>query len=348
MKEGITREFLGWHRLARFALTTAIGAASSAALALPFTIRPIDFGDGIVATGSISTAGDSSVIDDWSLKVTTTTQLAHYTPANTGLKVASMVKVSADGQTLTVATSPDSAGGVDGGFLGFRARNPFLDVGAFLADFTGANAAGGQAAYLAGSAFDFLPLGQPDNADYLAATASDRQANVFDLVPLAFGDGVTLRGTLRTGGATGAITLADIIDWDMVVEQITQDVFDKSNSTLQANLVGLSPDGQTLTVDNPDGFVTFSKGAAGGRLHALQLADFGRDSYFYNQAGYFLGRQAFYTVDLHAPRGPWAISGNAPIASVPEPSAMRLVLLGLAIIPVIRVLRHSARRSLLA
>lgn len=323
----------------------AIGVASSAAQALPFTIRPVDFGEGIVATGTISTAGNSSIIDDWSLKVTTTTQLAHFTPANTGLKEVSMVRVSADGQALTVATSPDSAGGVDGGFLGFRARNPFLDLGVFPADFTGANAAGGQASYMAGSAFDYLPLGQADNADYLVATASPGQANVFDLAPLEFGNGVTLRGTLRTDGATGVLGLADIVDWNIMVEQIAQDVFDKTNSALQANGVGLSPDGQTLTVDNPDGLLAFSKGAAGGRLHALQLADFGIDSYFYNQAGYFLGRQGFYTVDLHAPRGPWAITGDMPISSVPEPSAMRLALVMLGIMAVLRVSRHRASRS---
>jgi hypothetical protein len=345
MQEGIGREVASWHGLARFAVTTAIGVASSAALALPFTIRPIDFGEGIVATGTISTAGNSPIIDDWSLKVTTTTQLAHFTPANTRSKVVSMVQVSADGRALTVATSPDSAGGMDGGVLGFRAPNPSLDLGAFLADFNGANAVGGQASYMAGGAFDYRPLGQPDNADYLVATLSPNQTNVFDLVPLAFDNGVTLRGTVKTDGSTGAIGLADIIDWDIMVDQMTVDVFDKTNSTLQANLVGLSPDRETLTLDNPDGFLAFGKAAVGGRLHALQLADFTSGSYFYNQAGYFLGRQGFYTANLRAPLGPWAISGDAPIFSVPEPPAIRLVLLMLGIMLAVRVSRHRASRS---
>lgn len=345
MQEGFSRSLMNWHCLATCLLTTAVGVASSSALALPFTIRPIDFGGGIVATGNISTAGSSSIIDDWSLTVTTTTQLAHFTPANTGSKTVSMAKVSADGQSVTVATSTDSAGGMNGGFLGFRSPNPLMDLGAFLADFTGANAPGGQALYMAGGAFDYLQLGQPDNADYLVATLRPGQANVFDLIPLAFGGGASLRGTLRTNGSTGEIGLSDIIDWDIMVEQITQDVFDKANSTLQANLVGLSPDGDTLTVDNPDGFLAFSKRALGGRPHALQLADFSSDSYFYNQAGYSLGRQGFYTVDLHSRRGPWAVSGVVPILSVPEPPAFRLVLLMLGIMLAVHVFRRSGSRS---
>lgn len=337
---------VGFGRLGRrISVVMAIGAASSVASALPFQIRPIDFGGGIVASGSISTAGSSSSIDDWNLRVTSTTQIAHFTPANAGMKVASMVKVSVDGQTMTVATSPDSALGVDGGALGFRSRNPLLDVGAFLSDFTGVNATGGQAMYMAGSAFDFLQLGQPDNTDYLAATASPSQANVFDLVPLAFDNGVTMYGTLRTNGAIGAIRLADIIDWDIMVEQVTQDVFDKTNSTLQADLIGLSPDGKTLTAENPDGFLAFSKGAVGGRPHALQLADFGTDSYFYNQAVYSMGRQGLYTVDLHAARGPWAISGDAPIFAVPEPSALQIVLLMLGMMLLVRAGRLDVARS---
>ncbi|RPI82822.1 MAG: hypothetical protein EHM42_09055, partial [Planctomycetaceae bacterium] len=167
-----------------------------------FSIRPIEFINGPtysrIATGTISTVGNTSVIDDWNLTVTTSERLARYTPANT-VKNSSMVSVSSDGQRLTVATSPDPSN-EDGGFLGFRSPNPFLDVGTVLADFTGFNVNGGQAMFMYGPAFDFLDLNQPSASDYLAAEATASGANVFDLVPLAFANGVTLSGTIQTDG----------------------------------------------------------------------------------------------------------------------------------------------------
>ena len=48
-----------------------------------------------------------------------------------------------------------------------------MDFGVQVADFTGGNVSGGQAMYMAGAAFDFLALNQPDNSDYLAASSAN-------------------------------------------------------------------------------------------------------------------------------------------------------------------------------
>lgn len=313
------RKVSSWRRCLLLAagVTGALAVTNSSALSLD--IRPIDFGGGLTATGTIVTDGNSANITDWRLNVTSFERLAHYTAVNTPLRIASDVSVSGDGQAMDVATSPD--GVADGGALGFRARNPSVNWGVSLADFTSSAAPGGEAFYVAGAAFDFLPLGQPAGASYLAATASLSGGNVFNLVPLAFSGGVTLYGTVRTNGRGGLLAPEDILAWDIFVDMVTTDVFDSSNSRLAASALGLSPDGQ-LTITNPDGYLAFVKGIAGGHPYALQLADFtGTPG---GQAGYYQGRLAVTTVGLRAGRGPWEVTGGAPITSVPEPGSLVL------------------------
>ncbi len=216
--------------LAAVGVTSAL--AANAASALSLDIRPIDFGGGLTATGTIITDGDSANITDWRLSVSSFERLAHYTSANTPLRVISDVSVSGDGQAMSVATSPD--GVADGGALGFRARNPSMNWGVSLADFSSNAAPGGEAFYVAGAAFDFLPLDQSAGMSYLAATASPSAGNVFDLVPLSFSGGVTLYGTILTSGRSGPLGPDDVLAWDIFVDMVTTDVFDSSNSRLAA------------------------------------------------------------------------------------------------------------------
>jgi hypothetical protein len=299
--------------------------AGSAANADVFTIRPIDFLSGstsIVATGTVTTAGATSTIADWNLTVTTTELLARYSRSNTANFSSG---VSSNGHALYVATSPD--GSNDGGALFFRAKNPFVDFGVAPADFTSPFLPGGQAFYMAGVPFDFLDLNQPNGSLYLAATAQSANPKIYDLTPLAFG-GAIMTGTITTDGKTGALGAADIANWNIAVEQTTQDVFNSHNSLLLSDQVALSPDGLNLTVNNPGGYLTFLKGYPGHHPYALTLADF-TDAYApYGQAGYFEGALGATTIGLNAPPGAWALTGPAP--AVPEPATIALVAAGVA------------------
>ncbi len=116
---------------------------------------------------------------------------------------------AASGGSLTVAAAPDAS--TDGGSLLFRSPSVFIDLWAQPADFTSSSPSGGQASYAAGAAFDFLPLRQPDGSSYVAAKESAPGSSVFDLVPLAFGGGVTMSGTITTDGQLGDVF--GIRDW---------------------------------------------------------------------------------------------------------------------------------------
>jgi hypothetical protein len=315
-------------------VTGAFAAGTASALSLD--IRPIDFGGGLTATGTITTDGFGANITDWRLSVSSFERLAHYTRANTPLGIVSDVSVSGDGQAMSVATSPD--GVADGGALGFRARNPSVNWGVSLADFSSNASPGGEAFYIAGAAFDFLPLDQPAGTSYLMATANPSGGNLFDLVPLTFSGGVTLYGTILTTGRSGLLAPEDVLAWEIFVDMVTTDVFDSSNSRLAASGLGLSPDGE-LTVMNPDGYLTFIKGIAGGHVYALQLADFtGARG---GQAGYYQGRIAVTTIGLGAGRGPWAVTGDAPITSVPEPGSFALLALSMLMVVPTRLRRRA-------
>lgn len=300
-----------------------------------FTVQPITFYeaspyDRIVATGTITTAGNTSAISDWSVKVTTHSRLAHYSQSNTANY---SIDVTSDGRSLTVPTSPD--GVLDGGSLFFRSPNPFMDFGVAVADFShNFGFDGGQAFLLAGGGIDLLPLNQPSGINYVGARANPSAANTFDLVPLDFGSGVTLSGTIQTDGTTGLLSPANILAWDIFADAVSEDVFDSTNSVVLQNLVGLSADGRSLTVDNPDGYLTLSKGISGGHLYAAQLADFSSQSPLGGQAGYLQGRVSVLTVPLNAADGPWTVG-----AVVPEPSSgvvCAIVMCSLALHRIVR------------
>ncbi len=286
------------------------------ALADVAAIRPIDFGSGITATGTITT-DIAGVVTDWNLTVSSFERLAHFRPGNTASKSVSQVSLSADRTQLRVATSTDPAV-PNGGTLAFRSPNPGLDVGVAIADFSDTYPPGGVAMYMYGAVFDFLDLNQPVNSNYLAATASLSGVNVFSLVPLSFSGGSPYTGPSgptepqvplrQTTSSVGTFT------WIRSLRMFT-----RANSVLSANLAGWN--GTDVTVHNPDGTLGFVKGYAGGHPYALQLANFSDPATPGGQAGYFQGRLAAYTVGLHAKKGAWPVTGTDPISAVPEPSA---------------------------
>jgi hypothetical protein len=191
---------------------------------------------------------------------------------------------------------------------------------------------------MAGAAFDFLDLNQPSGMNYTIARSST--GHLFDMIPVDFPGGATMTGTIRTNGHTGTLTSADILSWNFNVDQITRDIFNSSNSTLLASGLDLTPDGQ-LGVGNPDGYLAFGKGAASGHPFAVQLADFTDQSPPGGQAGYFQGRFAVTTINLHAPRGLWPVTGTNPI-SMPEPDSLSLLGAGLAGAAVLSLRRRKS------
>lgn len=192
-----------------------------------------------------------------------------------------------------------------------------------VANFTGASAAGGQAYYVHGSAFDILPLNQPNNFSYVAATARPGIPNQFDINPLDFGNGVTMFGTLTTDGSVGATY---ITDWNVVVRSTTEWNFNTGNSSVLSDF-NLGSDGTNLFVTPDDGFGGYGLFAVGNRvgydLNGVLLADY---SYIPDgQAGLVtpLVMQTVSPLSLDS-------NGNHIVASVvPEPMSLLAVGVGL-------------------
>lgn len=182
---------------------------------------------------------------------------------------------------------------------------------------------------MAGAAFDFLSLGAPNGSDHTVAESGNPSSHVFTIAPLSFANGVTLTGSLITDGTIGALTIANILNWDIFVDQIIEDVFDKTNSVMSSALVGFDPTvGQVVTL-NPDGALAFDKAPLGGRRYSLVLADFTDPIWPRGKAAYYQGRLASHEISLGATRGSWEITGANPI-TVPEPTTFALLGLGLA------------------
>lgn len=284
-------------------------AAKARAATLP--IQPITLATGqnysMTITGSITTSG--TTITAWNAKVTEASRIGRYTPSNTAN--FSYGPMSCDGTRIMVATSPD--GVQDGGILYFRSPSPYQDVGVAAADFTGLNVQGGQAMYMYGGAFDFLPLNQPNHSNYVVATRGT--GNVYNLVPIDFFGGVRVSGTITTDGTTIGFDASHILGWDVSVDQVTDDPFTNANSTLQKNLVNVS--GSSVSVVNPDGYLTFLKGYPGGHAYALTLADFSAAAPPGGKAGYYHAAFGIYEIDLGAPAGPWFVTQGGANAEDP-------------------------------
>ena len=308
------------------AMTLLACVLNVAAQALPLPLRSIDLGDGLAIGGTLIVDDVDGQLVDWRVAVRSTTRLAHFTRSNTAALAIDQVTVSADGRRLSVASSPYPAQ-QDGGILAMRSARPTLDFGAVLADFTGANALGGQASYMIGGAFDFLALGEPAGVERTVANETVAGSRRYELAPLAFDDGVTLSGHLLTDGTLGALGVPNLLGWDIFVDQIFEDVFDPSNSTMSASLLAFDAGLGALLVANPNGALSFNKPALGGRAHAVLLADFTDPQSAQGKAAYYQGRLAFYERELGAPRGAWRVTGNDAV-TIPEPTSLALCLVG--------------------
>lgn len=300
--------------------------------AATFELTPIDFGDGVEVTGRVTTDGSTGPLTEanflsWRIQVTSTTEFA-FTPANTS---ASISEVFSDGQGISVITAPDPV--TDGGSLAFRGGVRFATQ---LADFTTNSLPGGEAFYVNGAAFGYLSLNQPDNSTYLAATPRSGATNVFDLVPLDFGDGLTMTGSITTDGTIGALTGDNLLDWKIAIREVSSfGVFNESNSRVFA-ADGVSTDGQSIFVTNPDGAWAFARWPVGPDITLIQLADFtdanapGGQSLFTNP----------FTYEVLTPlsNDPSYIAATL---RVPEPNALLLAALGAVFV----VVSHWRRTS---
>ena len=103
---------------------------------------------------------------------------------------------------------------------------------------------------------------------------------VFNLNPLVLTNGWKVTGTITTDGTVGALSSANILDWNLKVVQTTDFTWTEKNST-NVNSALLSTDGTRIFVaTSPDGVqdggnLTFSRGGGGGRIAtAAVLGDF--------------------------------------------------------------------------
>jgi hypothetical protein len=195
-----------------------------------------------------------------------------------------------------------------------------------VADFSGANVAGGQAFYVIGADFDFLPLHQPNSRDYVAATLVPGSTTQFALKPLNFSSDVQLTGTITTDGAAGP---ANFLAWDLRLRQTTTWRFDQRNSTVLADF-GLTTDGRTLTLTPFDADQSAGSFVIGvqGRFDttAVLLADYLQDPA--GQVG-LITPFVYQTVSGL----PLDLNGHVVVAtSVPEPQSWALMVAGLAVL----------------
>lgn len=257
--------------------------------AADFTLAPVKLSDGAQVFGTVSTDGTLGAlapahITGWRVTVRQQTRYT-FTPLNAPGVQVSQVGVSADGRKMGVATSPN--GYDDGGILAFGSFGPWREYGVQVANFTGYYADGGASFYLAGAAFEWQWFGATHHSRRLVARAAPGSA-VFKVAPVTYPSGTVLSGTVTTDGSTGVLTPAQIVDWNLKVQDVQDTVYDPSNSTLLPATAGLSTDGVTLWVARPGGY--FGVGVAPrppGRGQGAVMADFTDAAPRSGQAGYF-------------------------------------------------------------
>jgi hypothetical protein len=101
-----------------------------------------------------------------------------------------------------------------------------------------------------------------------AATAAHAGTpTVFKLTQINLSNGWTVTGTVTTDGATGYLSAANIVDWNLTIVQTTDMVWNQGNSN-DLNISGVSTDGKKIYVaTSPDGFLdggTLCFGRPGG------------------------------------------------------------------------------------
>lgn len=293
--------------LAGIWLTMAMSSCLTIVNADVYSITPLAF-DNYRVTGVITTDGTTGTLQSqnilaWHITVSQFNDY-HFTSSNTQPVVS---LTSATSTHIRVATSPNGVD--DGGTLGFAKPWP-VEYGVRLADFSGAYVAGGVAAYVAGSAFDFAYLDQPDGIQHIVANAVG--GGVYTVAPVVFPGGATMTGTIVTDGTTGSLSAANLLDWDILVREQTDDVFTNANSTLSPATALVSADSNSLRIANPGGYLEFLKASIGGHRHSIQLADFLDGN---NQAGYFYG--SFFS-EVWSPLS--SQSSYLVASAIPEPS----------------------------
>lgn len=320
--------------------------ATSPALATPFKLTPLNLGNGYSISGKVWTDGTTGTlakknVKRWGITLTHTTVLNRYTKANTRMVTAA--GVNSDGNTLSVATSP--AGASDGGVLLFSKKNNSSWVQ--LADFSAPNTDGGEAGYRYAAQTDTLSLLEPDGSPFLTATARKAGGNLFDIVPLDFGNGLIVSGTISTDGTTGSLSAENLARWNIVVQEVTETTFTRKNSRL-TQLSGVTTDNLTLDVNRDGGILGFTAVPGGNQQKAsIQLATFvnptmpnggavyrdGLTQQFLSplagspDAEYVAGRAILPKVILNT--DPLANNQPTHLEPVPEPTTMLLLGTGL-------------------
>lgn len=319
--------------LTGLALSAAVTLGGLRTEAAVYNIGQTDLGSGYSLTGVIRTDGATGTLTEanitgWRLTITAVSDTL-YTPANTA---NISYGVTATANQLIVDTSPD--GVEDGGSLRFQAHNHF---GVSVADFSGPNAHGGQAYYVAGSAFDTRPLLVPNGVDYVAGSAFGGGGSVFNLSALTFAPGVVMSGTITTDGVPG---VANITDWAVRIRETQRWIFNEQNSAV-LSAWNLHADDQGLYVTAFD--QDFNPGSlvigryVGFDLHGVLLGDFNIDP------GGYTGLVDPFVFQVASPL-PLTGAGDYVVAlrAVPEPATWALLALGfLGAGSVIRSTRRS-------
>jgi hypothetical protein len=110
--------------------------------------------------------------------------------------------------------------------------------------------------------------------------AVGQTSTVFKLNQIPLTNGWRVTGTVTTDGTVGALSAANILDWNLRVVQTTDFVWTEKDSS-NLNISGVSTDGVKIFVNtSPDGVLDggalyFSRGGGGGRIPtSAVLADF--------------------------------------------------------------------------
>jgi hypothetical protein len=275
------------------ALALSLTLCTAAASAANFQITPISLPSGTKITGTIQTDGSTGPLSAanftaWSITVRSTETLL-FNPSQPGAPDLTDVAVSADGRRMLVRHSPD--GVADGGTLRFGSFWP-LERYVTVATYAGYTAAsGGQSSYVNGAQFDWQWFGDPNGGSRKVATAPTG-SSVFRVVPVVYPSGTTLTGTITTDGSTGVISAANITDYRLKVQTVSEVTYLRTatggNSSVLPNTNGVSSDGTQLLVVRPGGYLGFGVPPAGSRRgEGAVLADFGPAAPTKGQAGYF-------------------------------------------------------------
>lgn len=274
------------------ALALSLTLCAAAASAANFQITPISLPSGTKISGTIQTDGSTGPLSAanftaWSITVRSTETIL-FNPGQPGAPDLTDVAVSADGRRLLVRRSPD--GVADGGTLRFGSFWP-LERYVTVATYYAYAASGGQSSYVNGAQFDWQWFGDPNGGSRKVA-AAPAGSSVFRVVPVVYPSGTTLTGTITTDGSTGVISAANITDYRLKVQTVSEVTYLRTatggNSSVLPNTNGVSSDGTQLLVARPGGYLGFGVPPAGSRRgEGAVLADFGPAAPTKGQAGYF-------------------------------------------------------------